>query len=479
MASAPPKLCCSALVLCMLVLFSSLMEGCANIIPPLGGPRDTLPPVLISVVPRDSVKNFTGQKIVFNFDEYVTLDQIQENLLVSPTPKINPIVESHLRTVTVRIKDTLEPNTTYVINFGKAIRDVNENNPLKNFRYIFTTGTYLDSMELPGKVILAENGKTDSTLIVVLHKNLDDSAIVNDRPRYYTHVDKEGKFNFTNLAPGTYAIYALKSEGGGRSYMSPSQLFAFADKPVVLNGSQEPIILYAYAEPAEIKKPKGKTTPTQPATKKKSAEEEKQDKRLKYSLNMQGGQQDILQPLIITFAAPLKEFDSTKFRFTNNKFENITNYQLEKDSTNTIFKLRYNWPLEQEFNIIAEKGMASDSTGKSLTKNDTIHFRTMKDSDYGSLKLRFSNIDTSRKPVLLLVQAEKIMYSYPIKGRELFIKRFRPAEFELQVLYDENGNGHWDHGSFFGTRRQPEKVQAIAKKLNIKANWDNEVDITL
>src|SRR2546423_4373286 len=119
-----------------------VLSGCANIIPPSGGPRDSLPPVLLHVAPPDSSKGFNSGKIIFTFNEFVELNNLQDNLIVSPVPAIQPIVEAHLRTITVRIKDTLQPNTTYSLNFGRAIRDINEGNELKNFTYVFTTGNY-------------------------------------------------------------------------------------------------------------------------------------------------------------------------------------------------------------------------------------------------------------------------------------------------------------------------------------------------
>ena len=146
-----------------------VLPGCASIIPPQGGPRDSLPPRLIKASPADSTRNFTGNRIAFSFYEFVDLQNIQENLLVSPSPKTNPLIESKLNTVTVRIKDSLEPNTTYSLNFGNAIKDYNEGNVMKEFTYTFSTGPYIDSLELHGKVILAENGRADSTLIVLLH----------------------------------------------------------------------------------------------------------------------------------------------------------------------------------------------------------------------------------------------------------------------------------------------------------------------
>lgn len=459
-----------------LVVLISLLEGCANIVPPLGGPKDTLPPLLVSVQPKDSTLQFKGQRIVFNFNEYVTIDKIQENLLISPTPKVNPMVEARLRTVTVRIKDTLEPNTTYTYNFGKAIRDVNENNPLTNFTYTFSTGDYLDSLQLSGNVILAETGKHDSTMIVMLHRNLDDSAVVKEKPRYYTRVDSAGNFLFINLAPGTYSLFALKNEGGMPQYLSPTQLFAFHDEPIVLSEKEnEPIQLYAYSEPEPPKPPVKKSTA--PTTRRRDKDEE-QDKRLRFGVSLESGVQDVLKPLVLTFPDSLKSFDSSKLILADEKFNRL-NYSLEVDSTGKLYTIRYNWPIDQAFNLITEKGLAEDSLGKSVLKTDTIAFRTMKESDYGSIRFRFPNIDTSKHPVLLLVQNDKVAYSYPIPGKELRIARFRPAEFELRILYDENQNGKWDHGVYFGERRQPEKVQSLNKKVSIKGNWDNEIDVNL
>lgn len=458
-----------------LTLLIVLAESCANIVPPLGGPKDTIPPIPVTLQPKDSTLNFKGERIVFTFNEYVNLDQIQDNLLVSPTPKVLPTVEARLRTVSVRLRDTLEANTTYTLNFGKAIRDVNENNPITNFTYTFSTGSYIDSLELGGNVILAETGKHDSTMIVLLHRNLDDSAVVKERPRYYTRVDSSGNFLFRNLAPGTYNVFALKNEGIPQ-YSDPTQLFAFYDRTLVLNEQNNPPIqLYAYAEPAPPQPPKKQSaTPTN----RRKEKEEEQDRRLRFSLSLENNTQDVLKHLVITFPDSLQTFDSSKLILTDEQYKPLQ-YQLSVDTTGKLYTLTYNWPIDQAFRLITEKDMAADSLGKSILKTDTIEFRTMKDSDYGSIRFRFPNIDTSLHPVLQLVQNDKVAYSYPIPGKELRIARFRPAEFIIRILYDENQNGKWDYGSFFGEKRQPEKVKSVGQKIVIKGNWDNEIDINL
>ncbi len=155
-------------------LISQLLvqTGCANIIPPSGGPRDSLPPQLIKADPPDSSVNFRGKRITLYFDELI--DRLQDaarNIVISPIPQTPPQFDVKLNAITIRLKDSLEANTTYSFSFGNAIKDVNEGNVLRNFSYAFSTGAALDSLKLTGNVFLAQTGKIDSTLIVVLYKN--------------------------------------------------------------------------------------------------------------------------------------------------------------------------------------------------------------------------------------------------------------------------------------------------------------------
>jgi hypothetical protein len=384
----------------------------------------------------------------------------------------------------VTLKDTLQKNTTYELDFGKAIRDVDESNILKNFTYVFSTGSYIDSLQFSGRVIDAKTGKPDSTLIVMLHKKLDDSAIVNDRPRYVTAVDSAGYFNFRFLAAGTYALYALKDESYTRRYLSKSQLFAFADKPVEIKQEMPSVTLYAYEEEQNTKKQPNKSTGTKPAG--KSEKEKEKDKRLQFRTNIAEGKLDILGDLKLTFVTPLKDFDSAKLRFIDAQFKPITNYELitDKDTTHKTIELVYKWEPETKYNLIAEKDFADDSAGRKLLKADTITFFTRPESDYGEVSLTFINLDVKKNPVVLFIQGDEIKFSFPLTSRVFKRQLFVPGEYKLSILYDDNKNGVWDPGEFFGKHRQPEKVQQVFfnnKKhaLTIKSNWDNDVDITL
>jgi Bacterial Ig-like domain len=452
------------------------ITGCANIVPPSGGPRDSLPPVLVNAVPRMHALSVNSNKIVLNFDEYLDLKDIRNNLIVSPVPKIAPIVSSHLRTITISLKDTLQPNTTYALNFGKAIADVNEGNILKNFTYAFSTGNYLDSLRYSGRVIMANNGKPDSTLIVMLHYQLFDSAVARLRPRYIARLDSSGNFTFTNLKPDIYALYALKDESGTHLYTSKAQIFAFADSPVDLRISTAPLLLYAYQDTSDFKRPK-KTAP--PVAPKKEKEDKDKPKRLQLSGNIPSGLLDLHNQLELSFATPIKYYDSAKIRFTNDSFQNITQYHFVLDSTKKKLTLVYSWKEDTRYHLILQKDFAEDTLAEKLLKIDTFSFKTKKESDYGNLRLRFRNLDLSLHPVLQFVQGDKIVLSFTV-GRSLRYnnKLFDPGQYEMRILYDTNQNGVWDPGDFY-KHRQPEIVVPIKKKLSVKADWDNEVDISL
>jgi len=386
--------------------------GCANIIPPQGGPRDSIPPVLLKANPVNKSKNFTGNRISFSFDEFVEIKDVQANLIVSPVPNITPVVDYKLNTITVKLKDSLQPNTTYSLDFGNAINDINESNVLKGFTYVFSTGPVIDSFELHGKVILAETGKPDTTLIVMLHASADDSAVIKQKPRYITRLDGKGYFVFKNLPAATYYLYALKDESGTRRYFSDKQLFAFAGKPVTIQAKTDSAVLYAWAGDQNVPQQKQVTTvPTGFGNRNRPGA----DKRLRYQTNLTNGEQDLLSDLSISFEQPLRLFDSSKLRlYTDSTFTPVSGYTLQKDSSQKKLRLAYSWKENTIYHLIADKDFADDSTGKKLLKTDTLTFKTKRFTDYGTLRLAFRNLDLSKNPVLQFVLNNNVVRSFPL-----------------------------------------------------------------
>jgi hypothetical protein len=456
-----------------------LVQSCANIIPPTGGPRDSLPPRLISANPENNSIRFDAKKVVFNFDEFLEVKDIQQNITVSPVPKQDPLIEYKLRTITIKIRDTLQPNTTYTVNFGKSIRDINEGNILKNFTYIFSTGVYIDSLALTGNIIIASTGSVDSTLIAMLYNNLDDSAVIKDRPRYIARCDSSGHFIFRNLKGGQYRIYALKDEGGARKYLSKTQYFGFADELVNIGLQNNPVTLYAYNDTSGTKPPSSKPGAKQKGEAPPKPSEKEKTKRLVINTNTGDGALDILGNLIFIFDHPLKFFDSTKVRFTDDKFADVKSYRYEMDSTKKKLTLITKWNMGQDYHWIAQKDFAEDSLGNKLLKTDTITIRTRSSSDYGSLRLRLINLAMDRHPVLQFMQGDLLKKSQKMTSNLFFDRLFLPGEYDLRILYDDNDNGVWDPGEFFIKHRQPEKVIRLKKKLTVKGNWDNQAEYIL
>ncbi len=447
----------------MVILFSS---GCAQIGAPTGGPRDSAAPVLVKSVPTVNQLNFTGNKVVFTFDEYIELQDLQNNLLISPLQKNNPTISSNLKTITVKFKDSLLPNTTYSINFGDAIKDVNEGNPASNFTYTFSTGNQIDSLQISGKVILAETGKTDSTLIALLYREAPDSAVNKRKPDYIARIKGDGTFAFSYLPDASFSIYALKDGDGGKTYNAKTELFAFYNKRIQSSDSNAAIILYAYDEE--------KPVPTRSVT----AAKKQTDKSIRYSSNLNGLRQDLLQPLEFTFPNALKKFDTSGIVFSDTNFIAIKDRSLTLDSTRKKLTLATQWIPESFYYLILPKEAFEDSSGLTLAKTDSIRFNTKSSAEYGSIVLRFTNTDPAQPLVIQFLEADKVKYAYPLQGNSWSNAMFPPGEYDLRILYDENNNGVWDPGSYTD-KKQPERSISIPQKVSIRANWDNERDIEL
>lgn len=444
--------------------------GCANIIPPAGGPRDSLPPVLVESTPPDSSANARPARITLTFNEYLEPIQNIENIIISPTLATPPTIDSRLRTVSIRLKDALEENTTYSINFGNTIKDVNEGNVLRDFTYVFSTGPVIHENTLSGRVVLAETGKIDTTLLVILHSNLADTAVIKQRPRYYTRLDGNGNFRFNNLPEGRFAVYALDSKSFLRQYNDSTLLFGFLDSAVVASMDPRPVTIYAYQEAKQRS-----LTSTTPTT--GGGGNRNQDRRLRYSYS-EGNSKDVLSPLHLDFSRRLRSFDSTGFVLTDTNYNPLPQLAVRLDSSYTRVRLQHPWKLGTSYKLLIRKDAVADADGVTLAKNDTLSFATQGAEDYGSIRLRFNNLDLSKNPVLQIVQNDVVVDSVALTGREWRRELFKPGEYDLRILFDTNKNLRWDPG-VFRLKRQPEIVQSLPRKLTIRSNWENEVDISL
>lgn len=232
----------------LLTAYCALFLGCAQIVTPDGGPKDTQPPHAVKYSPDSAATNFHGTKIVIAFDEYIALNDLNKQLIISPAVKRRPEVTIRKKDLVIQFKDTLEPNTTYSISFGKSIRDITENNVLNNFRYVFSTGPMIDSLKCGGQIINAHTLRGEKNVLVMLYRNTSDSVPYKEKPYYYTRTDDNGNFLMTNLAAGGYKIFALADEGEDYLFNSTDERIAFSDSLLTLAGDVDSIRMVMFRE---------------------------------------------------------------------------------------------------------------------------------------------------------------------------------------------------------------------------------------
>ncbi len=221
------------LLFCLAMLLTAfLAQRCANAVAPTGGPKDETPPKVVATVPENHSTNFIGKKIELTFDEYISLENANQNVMISPPLSEKPDIKLKNKTVIIKFKETLAANTTYTINFGAAIKDLHEGNQLKDYVYSFSTGDHIDTLCIAGTVLNAVDKKPVEGVYVSLYAadrdNLD-SLPMTTVPNYLTKTDKEGKFSLNGLADKKYLVFALKDANANLYFDLPNEEVAFLD----------------------------------------------------------------------------------------------------------------------------------------------------------------------------------------------------------------------------------------------------------
>lgn len=194
-----------------------------------GGAKDEKPPEVVSSTPANYTTHFKSDHIEITFNEYFDLKDIAKQLVVSPPMAKKPDFKVKGKTLEINFKDSLQPNRTYAINFGDALVDLNEGNPIKNFQFVFSTGSTIDSLQVGGRVIQALDSKPAEDILVMLYNGNADSLPLKTTPLYLSRTDKEGKFTLKNLAGGSYKIFALKDGNNNLMFDQPTEAVAFQD----------------------------------------------------------------------------------------------------------------------------------------------------------------------------------------------------------------------------------------------------------
>ena len=230
----------TTLMMAIVLLFgAALLTKCASTMTPTGGPKDTIPPVIVLMQPDNFTTNIDTlryPKIYIEFDEYVQIKDLQKELFTSPAMKKKPTVTRRGHGIVVTMKDTLRPNTTYAINFGSSIQDNNESNPLHSMRYVFSTGDEIDSMYMSGYT--ADSYKADSVsksfIYFFIADSVEqphewDSTMFKYQPQVIARAEKNGIFIAQNLKPVDYRIYAFEDKNDNMQYEPSIDQIGFLD----------------------------------------------------------------------------------------------------------------------------------------------------------------------------------------------------------------------------------------------------------
>ena len=504
-----------------------------------GGLKDTIAPTLKISFPENFSTNFKGNQIKLTFDEYIKLKGLEKQLIVSPPMKNEPLIipSSVTKYLTIQIKDTLQPNTTYSFNFGQSITDNNEGNPLNQFKYVFSTGPYIDSLALGGRVKDALDREVESFVSVMLYEvneKFKDSVVYTSPPRYITNtLDSLKTFRLENLKAGKYLLVAMKDRNNNNKFNPKTEKIGFhkqfitipndtvyeielfkeelpfkAYKPSQVSGNR---IAIGYDGKQDFSKSKPKIIlknnnqilesivtqfPKKDSLqvwykpikadslllniKKESYVNDfsvkiKNQKKDTLSINaVQTGILNMRDEFTLESSTPLVKIDKSKI-FINSSNTKITEFTPNYDDFNQKLVLNFPKNTSEKYQIQLLPGALTDFFEKS---NDTLTYKleTRSESDYGNLIVDLQNV--KRFPIIIELTNEKgeiLAYDYSEKNTKVEFNFLEPKDYILRVIYDDNKNKKWDSGNYL-EKRQAEEVIYYSKVIkDVRANWnDNE-----
>jgi uncharacterized protein (DUF2141 family) len=519
--------------LILLAIIGLLFAQCANRGTPSGGEKDVTPPVIVKSEPENFSTNFTAKEIKIYFDEYIKIKDLQKQLIISPPmntePEITPL-GSASKYISIKIFDTLQPNTTYAFNFGESIVDNNESNPYPYYRYVFSTGSYIDSLQVNGRVEDALNQKPEEFVSVMLYEvdsTFTDSIIYKEKPKYITNtLDSTSTFQLDNLKAGRYLLVALKDKNNNYTFQQKDDKIGFK-KEFITVPTDTTYVLKLFKEV-----PNFKALRPHLVSGNKIAfgfEGDAEHMNINILSDVPEGFEhriikDVKSDSLYYFFKPDIKADSLVFQVSNiNYVDTLTvrTKTLEKDSLIISVKSASNLKLNEDFVLTANNPllaledskisiMAKDSSwvrfkptfetiSNSYTfkfdkkpetaykiqmlpgavrdffgaTNDTLNFtvRTRALSDYGNLRLILKNAVYPIIVQLVSPQGEVKTELYSTQAEPLDFIYISGGNYLIRVIYDANGNKKYDTGNYL-KKIQPERVSYYPTPLEIRSGWD-------
>ena len=507
--------------------------SCANRGTPTGGDIDEQAPIVLKAEPANFSTDFNVPEIEIQFDEYIRLNNLQNELIISPPIEPAPLImpmSSASKIMTISGLDSLNKNATYSFHFGESIQDNNERNPLTNYRYVFSTGKYIDSLKIKGSVkdaINREIGESINILLYEVDSLFNDSIIYKRKPKYVGKVvDTTAIFSIQNIKKGKYLIIALEEENKDYIYQNKVDKIGFSKDIIELpNDSIKNLTVFKESLPFKVGKPKQRTNKSfafgyegdyEPFDIKiinsetinynsRIIKDSKSDSLIYFlkteanldSIVFEVVNEKILDSLKIRIRE--KENDSLVIKSMQNKtlkfndefiiegnipFEKIEedkisimnkdsifiDFEYKLDSLNNQYKFSFDKLEEEEYSIKLLPGAITDFYNST---NDTILYRvkTKTYNDYGNLRL---NLRNAKYPIIIQLVSSSGEKKYEIYSKNLSGVDFTnidPGKYFIRIIYDQNKNNRYDSGNYL-KKIYPEKVIYYPDEIDVRAGWD-------
>ncbi|WP_245766577.1 Ig-like domain-containing domain [Pustulibacterium marinum] len=519
-----------------------ILADCAKRGTPSGGPEDEDPPVLLSAEPKQETTNFKSKHIRLTFDEYIKLNDLQKQLIVSPpmdpAPTITP-QGSASKYLDIEITDTLQPNTTYVINFGQSVQDNHEGNPYPFFKYIFSTGDYIDTLKVEGRIRDAYNKEAAPYVNVMLYdynEEFNDSTIYNVKPTYITNtLDSTTAFEITNVKPGKYKLIALKEESPNYMYNRQTDKLAFYEDVITVPTDTtyelslfKEVLNYRATKPALVAKNRivfgyeGDSTgmkinllSDKPDDFTSRIIPDKEIDTLHYWFTPFEADSLIFtvaknEQFIDTFTVRIKELYNDSLKVTpnfkgaippNKRFKIAANTPLSTVNNDSIKLINqdsvavpFSTSLDKYLNEVTFDFETKENqryilqllpgTVKDMFEktNDTLQysFKQKKYTDYGTIIVKLQGVKSFPIIVQLTDKNGNVKEEQFAATEEntFYFSSIEPSTYFLRVIYDTNGNKKWDTGDYF-EKIQPERMFYYPESIELRANWEFEQQFIL
>ncbi len=519
----------------MLMIFN-----CANRGRPSGGIKDIIPPEIIKSEPENLSVNFDGDEIKIYFDEYIKIKNLQRQLIISPPmdpmPEITPLGNAS-KYIRIRINDTLQPNTTYAFNFGNSIVDNNEENPFPYYKYVFSTGDYIDSLSVKGQIVSASLRQPEDFISVMLYEvdsTLTDSIVYFKQPRYITNtLDSTTTFTLENLKAGKYLMVALKDENQDYKFQPKTDKIAFNSsyitvptdssftlklfkeeldskivRPRLLSGEKIGFGFEGAYEDFKIamvsnvpsdfeyrvtKDPKTDTLNYwyKPRLEVDSLIFQATNKGYSENFTVKIGEQprDTLtvsaspsgtlnfnDQFEITGSVPFENFDTEKVTIMD-KDSLPVSFSTKLDSLSNTYSFEFEKKESDRYRIQILPEAFTDFFGDT---NDTLNYTlsTKTYSDYSNARIILEN---AVYPVIVQLTNDKgeVKYEmYSTKPEPVDFRNIESGKYFIRAVFDTNKNGKYDSGKYL-ERRQPERISYMDYTYEARPNFDEEITFTL